>query len=91
MMKHLLFSVLLLCCMPICVQSAELAEVFKLHNVYSDHMVLQRDRDIVITGTAEPGHRLLVSFAGKKVSAVAAPDGNWRAVFPPMRAGDLIH
>lgn len=87
MMKHLLFSVLLLCCMPICVQSAELAEVFKLHNVYSDHMVLQRDRDIVITGTAEPGHRLLVSFAGKKVSAVAAPDGNWRAVFPPMRAG----
>ncbi len=85
MKKYYLFAVLLLGCFA--VHGVELAEVFKLHNVYTDHMVLQRDRDIVITGTAEPEHMVQLVFAGKKVDAIADAKGFWRAVFPPMSAG----
>ncbi len=66
---------------------AELAETFALHKVYSDHMVLQRDREIRISGTAEPGREVEVEFAGLKRTAAAGSDGVWVALFPAMKAG----
>ena len=84
MKKILIFAGFLL---AVSIQAAELAEVFTLHNVYSDHMVLQRERDIVITGTAEPGRSVRVTLAGKSTTAAAGENGIWRAVLPPMKAG----
>lgn len=67
--------------------SAAPAENFALHKVYSDHMVLQRDREIRISGTAEPGGEVSIEFAGEKRTATAGADGVWRALFPAMKAG----
>ena len=67
--------------------SAAPAEYFAHHKVYSDHMVLQRDREIRISGTAEPGGEVSIEFAGEKRTATAGADGVWRALFPAMKAG----
>ena len=53
---------------------------------FADHMVLQRDRLVPIWGTANPGERVTVSFAGQSVDAVTDAKGNWRATLQPLKA-----
>ena len=53
----------------------KLSEKFALYRVFTSHMVLQRERPIVISGTAEPGKVVEVAFAGRSRNAVAGPDG----------------
>lgn len=65
----------------------KLSEKFALYRVFTSHMVLQRERPIVISGIAEPGNAVDVAFAGKSRNAVAGPDGEWHAEFPAMAAG----
>lgn len=62
------------------------AEV-RLPNVFSDHMVLQRDKPIKVWGWAAPGESVRVALAGKTAAATVTSDGEWRLVFPPMKAG----
>jgi sialate O-acetylesterase len=54
---------------------------------YGAHAVIQRDRPILLSGTAAPGERLSVSFAGGTSTAVADRSGRWRASFPAHAAG----
>ena len=65
----------------------KLSEKFALYRVFTSHMVLQRERPVVISGTAEPGKAVEVAFAGRSWNAVAGPDGEWSAEFPAMEAG----
>lgn len=65
----------------------KLSEKFALYRVFTSHMVLQRERPVVISGTAEPGKAVEVAFAGRSRNAVAGPDGEWSAEFPAMEAG----
>ena len=53
---------------------------------FSDHMVLQRDAKVPIWGTADPGAKVMVSFAGQTVSGQADKAGNWRVELAPMAA-----
>ncbi len=53
---------------------------------FSDHMVLQRDIDVPVWGTAAPNSEVSVSFSGQKVSAKADDAGQWRAVLKPLKA-----
>ena len=46
-----------------------------LNGVFTDHMILQRDMPVPVYGTAEPGERVTVAFAGKEKSVVADKDG----------------
>ncbi len=59
------------------------AEV-KLAGVFSDHMVLQRDRDLPVWGWADPGEEVTVSFAGQTASTKAAADGSWSVTLKPL-------
>ncbi len=68
-------------------QNEELAKTFAPHKVFGSKMVLQRERPIPISGSAEPGKYVKVDFAGKTVYAQADKDGEWEAVFPAMKAG----
>jgi sialate O-acetylesterase len=52
-----------------------------------DHAVVQRNRPVLVTGSAAPGERLTVAFAGATRSVGAGPDGRWQAVFPPQSQG----
>ena len=65
----------------------EMAEQFTLHKMFTSHMVLQRRTPVKISGTAEPGKTVAVSFCGKTVSAKADGRGEWLAEFPAMEAG----
>lgn len=52
---------------------------------FSDHMVLQRDMNVPVWGTAAPNSDVSVSFAGQEVTAKADGEGQWRAVLKPLK------
>jgi sialate O-acetylesterase len=64
--------------------SSLLAEV-KLASPFTSHMVLQREMKVPVWGTAAPGEKVTVEFAGKKKSIVAAADGKWRVDLKPLK------
>ena len=60
---------------------------FSVSNVFGDHMVVQRNRPVRISGTASPGTEVSGIFAGNHAEAIAGDDGVWTMAFPPMEAG----
>jgi sialate O-acetylesterase len=77
---RLLLSAFLVC-------SALLARAdVKLHGLFTDNMVLQRDATVPIWGWAEDGERVTVHFRGKKASAVAK-GGKWMVRLGKFKAG----
>ena len=67
--------------------AAGMEETLKLDPVFSSRMVLQQGKPIVFFGTAAPGMEVQVEFNGKTVFAEADPNGEWKTVFPAMKAG----
>ena len=59
---------------------------FSAAPVFTDHMVLQRERPVPVWGTAQPGAEITVEFAGQKKCAVASERGKWQVEFDPMPA-----
>ncbi|MCC9599066.1 sialate O-acetylesterase [Stieleria sp. JC731] len=45
----------------------------------SDHMVIQRDRDVRLWGSADPGDTVTISFKEKSVDTKADENGKWSA------------
>jgi sialate O-acetylesterase len=58
-----------------------------LHDLFQDHVVLQRDAAINIWGRTQPGETLTVSLAGSSARAQADESGRWQIALPSMRAG----
>lgn len=54
---------------------------------YSDGMVMQRERPFSISGRANAGERVTVSFLARKQTVTAGPDGRWSVPFGPQPAG----
>ena len=67
------------------VQSAR-AEV-SLPHVFGSHMVLQRDKPIVIWGWAKPGETVTVTLGSASQTAQANEHGEWKVTLPAMHAG----
>ena len=64
-----------------------------LGGLFSDHMVLQRDKPVHIFGRGEPGEAISVSLAEQTASTKTAATGYWSVFLKPMKAGgpfDLI-
>ena len=61
------------------------AEV-KLPEIFSDNMVLQRNKEIPIWGTALPNEKVEVNFAGQDVVTTADEFGCWRIKLNAMKA-----
>jgi sialate O-acetylesterase len=59
----------------------------KLNGVVGDHAVIQRDRPIVLTGTAAPGEEVMVTLAGRSATARAGRDGRFELRLPALPAG----
>lgn len=57
-----------------------------LPSVFSDHMVLQRERPVPVWGTAEAGSKITVEFAGQKKTAVADSSNHWKITLDPVSA-----
>ena len=58
----------------------------ELASPFADGMVLQRDVEVPVWGTASAGETVNVSFAGAQVKTVAAADGTWKVKLPKMSA-----
>lgn len=58
----------------------------KLPSVFTDHMVLQRDKPLPVWGKAAPGEEVTVEFAGQKKTAKADASGKWMVKLDPMPA-----
>lgn len=58
--------------------------------VFSDNMVLQRDRNVRIFGKGDPGKSVYVSVPelNRGSSSVIGTDGGWEALLSPMNACD---
>ena len=63
--------------------------MLQLAAVFSDHMVLQREKNIVVFGIGEVGAIITVSIPERKLyaSTTVKEDGSRRLQFPPQPAG----
>ena len=55
-------------------------------SLFSDHMVLQRNADVPVWGTADAGAEVTVSFAGQTATAKVDDDGHWKVGLKPLKA-----
>ncbi|HEX4029299.1 MAG TPA: sialate O-acetylesterase [Terracidiphilus sp.] len=54
--------------------------------LFTDHMVLQRDMEVPVWGTAEPGEAVKVSFSGQTRTTTAGADGKWMVRLARLKA-----
>lgn len=59
----------------------------RLDRTISDHMVLQRGKELSVGGAAIPGSRVVVRFNGETGEARADDSGRWIVKLPAMEAG----
>ncbi len=58
-----------------------------LPKIFSDHMVLQREKPVPIWGKTRPGQPVRVELDGQVHSGLADAQGAWRVTLPPRPAG----
>ena len=56
----------------------------QLASPFSDHMVLQRERQVPVWGFGTPGEAVSVEFAGQRLETTVGADGRWRVNLTPM-------
>ncbi len=59
----------------------------RLDGVVGDHAVIQRGQPVVLSGQAPAGETVMITFAGRSVTAKAARDGRFDARLPALPAG----
>ena len=64
-----------------------LAGKVELAHIFSDNMVLQREKPIKIWGTSNDSKTFEISFADVKKNVKPNKDGKWKVEFPAMTAG----
>lgn len=69
-----------------CIVASHIQAEVKCPPIFASHMVLQRDQEIPVWGTAAPGEKVTVNFAGAKTQSIAGQDGAWQAKLPPLAA-----
>ena len=71
----------------LCLAFASLAAAeLRLPAVFSDHMVLQREKPVAVWGWADADEEVSVEFAGQKKTAQADTTGRWSLRLDPLNA-----
>ena len=83
--NHSLRSILMLVLISVAHLSAW-SEV-TMPRIFSDNMVLQRDKPMVVWGWAEPGEEVMVSLSWNTATTTADDYGKWTATLGAMEAG----
>lgn len=55
--------------------------------IFTDHMVLQREIAVPVWGWAKAGETITVSIDGQEQKAVTGPDGRWQVRLAPLHLG----
>lgn len=61
------------------------AEV-KFNAIFTDNMILQRDKPVSIWGTADPNQQVTVTFAGQIHKAITDSSGEWNTTLKKLEA-----
>lgn len=78
------FLLIMLCALQaVCAYAVQPLE---MSIVYSNGMVVQRDKNVPVWGKGEPGCSITVWFAGQKATGQVASDGKWKVYLKPMPA-----
>lgn len=85
-MKNVLFSVFCL----FSIQSFAQAETW-VSNLFSDHMVVQQGKPVVVWGKDNPGRTVTVSMAGNSTTATTDAKGKWVVRLPHLKASSGPH
>jgi sialate O-acetylesterase len=75
------------CLLALLLASAPSQAALELPLLFSDGMVLQRERPMHVWGSATPGKTVRVQFDGHSAKAVAAASGRWDVELPAHAAG----
>ncbi len=59
-----------------------------LNPLFADNAVLQQGVPVPVWGTADPGEKVTVEFAGQSIATVAAADGKWLVRLKPLALGE---
>jgi len=62
----------------------------KLPNIFSDHMVLQRNQPVPVWGWADAGEEVTVEIAGQSLKTTADDNGKWRVDLASLSVGDPL-
>ncbi|QDS96244.1 hypothetical protein FF011L_50520 [Roseimaritima multifibrata] len=91
MPKVLRFSAsLLLAAAAACSVVSDAVADVRLPNIFSDHMVLQRDQPNRVWGRADSGEQVTVKIGGQSHAATADAEGNWQVTLDPMKVGEPL-
>ena len=63
------------------------AQNLKPFPLFGDNMVLQRDKAIIVYGTADPGSKIKVTFQDTSATSLTGEDGNWEVDLASYDAG----
>ncbi|RYY55980.1 MAG: hypothetical protein EOO09_08490 [Chitinophagaceae bacterium] len=80
-MKRLLFP------LALCLVSAISFANIRLPRLFSDAMVLQRDKPVPVWGWADPKEKVTVTFNNQSKSVTTGKDGKWRLELAAVPAG----
>jgi sialate O-acetylesterase len=72
--------------LPLLLATGPLPAAVQLASPFGDHMVLQQGQPVPVWGTAAPGEKVTVEFAGQKKSTVTGTDGSWRLDLTKLKA-----
>lgn len=59
--------------------------------IYSDNMIIQRDKPFVIKGLANTGEEISVSLDKQKIKTEAGDDGKWEVTFDALKVDGKKH
>jgi len=59
----------------------------RVHGLFGDGMVLQRDRACPVWGSAQPGDQISVAIAGQTKTTRTGADGRWSVRLEPLSSG----
>ena len=68
--------------------SKEYAEL-QIAPIFSDNMVLQRNKPIAIWGKGTPNSEVTITFNNTTKSSIVLADGSWEVTFPAMPSGGI--
>jgi sialate O-acetylesterase len=83
-MHKLLLFILVICTTPLAPQAR--GEV-RVPSIIGDNMVLQQGHKARLWGTAQPGERVTVAFAGRTERAITDAQSHWQIFLGPLKAG----
>jgi len=66
---------------------AQGVDMFKLHALFGDDMVLQRDKNCAIFGFSDPKSEVEIVMTGQSVKAISDDEGRFTAYLKPLKAG----